>query len=202
MDEPLSNLDARLRDDMRLELKRLQRDLGQTAVYVTHDQAEALALSNVVAVMKDGRILQQGRPREVYERPRSRFVAEFLGNANLVEGVVERAGPQECTIATRHGPVLTGGTDRLAAGEPVALSIRPERVRLAPSTPDDVSAAPNRWRGTVRNRAFRGDSVEHVVELDGREIRARCDPSVSIPQGTGVTVTLDRDGCVVLPAPE
>src|SRR5438874_4855102 len=89
LDEPLSNLDAKLRENMRFELKRLQRELGITGVYVTHDQVEALAMSNRVAVMRDGRLEQVGRPREIYERPRSKFVADFIGTSNFIDGVVE-----------------------------------------------------------------------------------------------------------------
>ena len=90
LDEPLSSLDLQLREEMRLELKRLQRELGVTTVYVTHDQLEALALASVVGVMRDGRLEQVGRPREVYERPATRFVAGFVGTSNLIDGVVER----------------------------------------------------------------------------------------------------------------
>src|SRR3982751_4171498 len=89
LDDPLSNLDAKLRERMRFELKRLQRELGITTVYVTHDQSEALALSHQIAVMRDGRIEQVGRPRDVYEKPNSRFVADFIGTSNFIDGVVE-----------------------------------------------------------------------------------------------------------------
>src|ERR1700710_1116933 len=91
LDEPLSNLDAKLRESLRFELKRLQRDLGVTSVYVTHDQTEALALSSKIAVMRDGRVRQIGRPRDVYERPGSRFVAEFIGSSNFLPGTVTAA---------------------------------------------------------------------------------------------------------------
>ena len=198
LDEPLSNLDAQLRGDMRLELKRLLRELGVTALYVTHDQTEALALSKRIVVMRDGRIEQVGKPREIYERPRSRFVAEFLGNPNLIEGVVVRAGGDGVVVASRHGSLRTPAVEAVGEGDAVLVSVPPDRVGLERGTaPEGV---PNRWPGTIRNRAFLGDSVEHVVAVDGVELRARCHSSVSIPPGTDVSVVLPEDGCSLVPS--
>ena len=105
LDEPLSNLDAKLRDRMRFELKRLQRELGLTTVYVTHDQSEALALSHEIAVMNDGRMVQIGTPRQIYERPRNQFVADFVGTTNFVGGTVSALddGDGHCVVATAMG---------------------------------------------------------------------------------------------------
>jgi iron(III) transport system ATP-binding protein len=187
MDEPLSNLDAQLREDMRLELKRLLRDAGLTAVYVTHDQAEALALSNQIAVMRDGRIEQVGKPREIYERPRSRFVAEFMGNPNLVEGTVESPS----CVATVLGP-LEVSADGYHPGARVVVAAHPERLSLKEGAPD---GRVNQLAGVVVNRAFQGDTVEHVVRVGDQELRARCPASTSIPQGTEVTVLLPPEDC-------
>jgi iron(III) transport system ATP-binding protein len=199
MDEPLSSLDAQLRDDMRLELKRLQRELGVTSVYVTHDQAEALAMSNLIAVMRDGRIEQVGKPREIYERPRSRFVADFIGASNLIEGAVQRRDANgACLVSTAAGALAVARSDGgLRPGASVIVSIRSERVGIEPGWPE--GAEPNRWRGTVHNRAFRGDAVDHVVAVGDLRIRARCDSSVSIPQGTEVVVSLPEEACSLLP---
>jgi iron(III) transport system ATP-binding protein len=194
MDEPLSNLDALLRDDMRLELKRMQRELGVTSLYVTHDQAEALALSNRVAVMRDGRIQQVGRPRDVYEQPGSRFVAEFLGSANLVDGVV---GPG-AVVETPQGQLRVSSAEHHPAGERVAVAVRSELIGIEPGA--DGTPASNRWAGRVHNRAFRGESVEHVVLVGELELRVRCPASISIPQGTEVTVTLPEQGCPLIAA--
>jgi iron(III) transport system ATP-binding protein len=191
MDEPLSNLDARLRDDMRLELKRMQRELGVTSLYVTHDQAEALALSNLVAVMRDGRIEQVGRPRDIYERPGSRFVAEFLGSANLVDAVVSGDG----LLETPHGPLKLSAAQGRTPGARVTVAVRAELIGIEPGAADP---APGRWHGTVRNRAFRGDSVEHVVLVGERELRVSSPARVSIPQGTAVTVTVPEHGCPLI----
>src|SRR3979490_431004 len=128
LDEPLSNLDAKLRERMRFELKRLQRELGVTTVYVTHDQAEALALSHEVAVMNEGRIVQIGSPRAIYERPRNRFVAEFIGSSNFLDGIVLGADsrPDFWRVRVSFGDLVAQSETRLAPGASVTLSVRPE----------------------------------------------------------------------------
>ena len=125
LDEPLGALDLKLRQEMQTELKALQREVGITFIFVTHDQEEALAMSDRVGVMSDGRLLQVGTPTQVYEHPANRFVADFIGRTNLLEGVVE--GPTAMRLDS--GAVVAVETD-LAAGTPAALSVRPEQVRL------------------------------------------------------------------------
>jgi iron(III) transport system ATP-binding protein len=197
LDEPLSNLDAKLRESLRFELKRLQRELGITSIYVTHDQIEALALSSMVAVMNEGKIEQLGRPRDIYEHPRSRFVAEFIGTSNFITGVVaDRRG--DCfTVETSEGRLLVNGTAEVTAGADVVVSIRPEAVEV--STESRCGAVPNEWSGTVTNRAFLGDSVDHVVGVGKYEIRNRSNPSVSVPPGTDVYLQMDPDKLALVP---
>jgi iron(III) transport system ATP-binding protein len=189
LDEPLSNLDAKLRESLRFELKRLQRELGITSIYVTHDQIEALALSSQVAVMSEGRIEQLGRPREIYENPRSRFVAEFIGTSNFINGVVaDRQG--DCfTVETSEGRLLVNGTVDVAMGADVVVSIRPEAVEVATRSWDGT--VPNEWSGTVTNRAFLGDSVDHVIGVGKYHIRNRSNPSISVAPGTDVYLCMD-----------
>jgi iron(III) transport system ATP-binding protein len=158
-DEPLSNLDAKLREQMRIELRALQQRLRITSVYVTHDQAEAMSISDRVVVMKNGRIEQEGTPLSLYSRPRSRFVAEFIGKANFLqgrvaEGSVEIGGRRFAAGLGKEGP---------AEGEPVACMIRPENVRIM----DGRSAAGPSFAGTVRRSTFLGSVVEYEVALDG-----------------------------------
>jgi iron(III) transport system ATP-binding protein len=201
LDEPLSNLDAKLREEMRFELKRLQRDLGITGVYVTHDQVEALAMSNRVAVMREGKIEQVGRPREIYESPTSRFVADFIGTSNFIEGVVQTREDGVYLVHTTDGDLRVRSSADFAVGAPVVVSARPEHIAIVAEPPPNGSV-PNRWRGRVEARAFLGESVDHVVSVGTREIRARSNPSISIPAPTEVTVTFPENACSLIPAGE
>ncbi|MEA2275112.1 MAG: iron(III) transport system ATP-binding protein, partial [Solirubrobacteraceae bacterium] len=199
LDEPLSNLDAKLREDMRFELKRLQRELGVTCVYVTHDQVEALAMSSSVAVMRDGRIEQVGTPREVYEGPTSRFVADFIGTSNFIDGVVDAHEGGVYLVRTAEGVLRVRSEADFAVGAAVAVAARPEHVAIEV----DVSpngGRPNRWHGRVAARAFLGESVDHMVTVGSSEIRVRCNPSVSIPPHTQVVVTFREETCSLTPA--
>jgi iron(III) transport system ATP-binding protein len=199
LDEPLSNLDAKLREDMRFELKRLQRELGITGVYVTHDQVEALAMSNRVAVMRAGKIEQVGRPREVYEAPKSRFVANFIGTSNFIDGVVESHDDGIYRVRTPDGELRVRSDADFAVGAPVVVAARPEHLTIEPGASSN-GPLPNRWRGRVEARAFLGESVDHVISVGSREIRARCNPSISIPAPTEVTVTFPEEACSLIPA--
>ncbi len=199
LDEPLSNLDAKLRETMRFELKRLQRELGITGVYVTHDQVEALAMSNRVAVMREGLIEQVGRPREIYERPRSRFVADFIGTSNFVEGTVETREGDAYLVTTPDGRLRVPSELELGVGQQVVVSVRPEHMTLETAVSVNGSE-PNLWRGRVEARAFLGESVDHVVSVGSREIRVRCNPAVSIPPPTEVAVRFREEACTVIPS--
>jgi iron(III) transport system ATP-binding protein len=199
LDEPLSNLDAKLRDEMRFELKRLQRELGVTGVYVTHDQVEALAMSNQVAVMREGKIEQVGRPREVYERPRTRFVADFIGTSNFLDGVVRGREGSVYRVETADGVLAVPSESDFAVGDAVVVAARPEHIDLAPGT---NGAGPNVWTGRVEVRSFLGEVVDHVVSVGSREIRARCNSKVSIPPQTDVTVRFHEEAFSLIPSDE
>ncbi|GHH83833.1 spermidine/putrescine ABC transporter ATP-binding protein [Streptomyces sulfonofaciens] len=200
LDEPLSNLDAKLRESMRFELKRLQRELGLTAVYVTHDQSEALVMSSRIAVMNGGGIEQIGSPREIYTRPATKFVAEFIGTSNFVAGVVRTVDGAEVCVDTPDGRVVCragmGGTAP-GAGSGVLLSIRPEAVEIGTAPPAE---AVNRWSGEVLTRAYLGDAVDHVVRVGEREMRIRSNPTRSIEPGTAVHLTVDPAKVTLVPA--
>ncbi|HYU58032.1 MAG TPA: ABC transporter ATP-binding protein [Actinomycetota bacterium] len=196
LDEPLSNLDAKLREEMRLEVKRLQRELGVTAVYVTHDQIEALTMSKYVAVMHEGRIHQIGRPRDVYERPGTRFVAEFIGASNALPAKVESVGGEGHVLATDAGRLVVRADPVPRVGSEVVVAIRPEEIELSVGA---SSEAPNRWPGTVLQRAFRGDAMDHVVDVRGVELLVRGHPRLTLPAGTAVTLELPPDACRLLP---
>src|SRR5581483_9885878 len=133
LDEPLSNLDAKLREKMRFELKRMQRELKLTTVYVTHDQGEALALSHEIAVMNEGQIVQVGSPRDIYERPRNRFVADFVGSANFLDATVAGKGDAEngWHVRTAIGLLECTALEPLREGDTVAVSVRPEDLHMS-----------------------------------------------------------------------
>lgn len=197
LDEPLSNLDAKLREGMRLELKRLQREIGVTAVYVTHDQIEALAMSSRIAVMRAGKVEQIGRPREVYSEPASQFVADFIGSSNFVPGRILSvdASGHSYQVATVGGNVSAKSQLEFHQGDEVVVAFRPESLSL------NIASGPNDpWRGAVETRAFLGEAVDHIVQVGELTLRVRTNPSISIPAGTAVTVTFAEDSCSVLPS--
>ncbi|MFC4766239.1 ABC transporter ATP-binding protein [Effusibacillus consociatus] len=172
LDEPLSNLDAKLREETRSEIKRLQLELGITTIYVTHDQAEAMAMSDRIMVMEGGRIQQIGTPIEIYNRPANRFVASFIGETNLLEGVVEEVSDQEITVRVGGELRLVGLKSNvnphvnLALGEKVVLSIRPEAFH------DGVGQKENVIQGTVILSEFTGVSVNYLVQSGDHSLRA------------------------------
>jgi spermidine/putrescine transport system ATP-binding protein len=177
LDEPLSSLDLKLRLQMQEELKRLQRELGTTFVYVTHDQGEALAMSDRVAVMDGGHLLQVGPPMEIYERPRTRFVANFIGDANLIDGIVDSLNGD--TVAVRAGSVTVHarrqGWER--PGHPVTVCVRPERVRIDSRGPGAGPGVPGAPRGgalpgRVEDRAFTGSLVKYRLAVAGLRLHA------------------------------
>ena len=172
LDEPLSNLDALLREQMRSELRRLQKEVGVTAVYVTHDQSEALVLSDRIAVMHNGRIVQIGTPHQIYHQPRNAFVATFVGRSNLFRGELLERNNGNARIATALGPVLCEAPSDAAALPPAAALIRPEHVVLtAAARPGDSTV--NRFRGRVCQIAFLGEATEYVVQVGNVEILVR-----------------------------
>lgn len=184
LDEPLSNLDAKLRERMRFELKRLQQELGVTTIYVTHDQGEALALAHTIAVMNEGRIVQMGPPRQIYERPANPFVAEFVGTANFVSGAVMGAGSEagRQRVQTDIG-VVEAVLDE--ASSQVLMSVRPEHVRLT------VAEEPNGLAGTVETVIFLGFYQDVEVRIGDRLLQARAHPSLPLAPGQVVGVDID-----------
>jgi iron(III) transport system ATP-binding protein len=197
LDEPLSNLDAKLREKMRFELKRLQRELKITTVYVTHDQGEALALSHEIAVMHEGRIQQIGSPRDIYERPATQFVADFVGSSNFIDGTV--TGPASTPdgsviVRTEIGDVTVRALQTLAADQRVAVSVRPEDVELT----EDRPAGGNVWEGRVDQKVFLGEAVDFQVKVGTRTLLSRRHPTLRTKIGDAIFVQLDPEKCVVL----
>jgi iron(III) transport system ATP-binding protein len=199
LDEPLSNLDAKLRERMRFELKRTQRELGITTVYVTHDQSEALALSHEIAVMSEGRIVQIGSPREIYEQPRSRFVADFVGATNFLDAKVIAADRDGgCRVGTPLGELNARCVEQLAPNAAVAVSVRPEDVELS-ETPPQATATDNVCVATVEAKAFLGDRVDFQVRAGNTVLLARVHPSLRTPVGDTIHVRMQADKCLAVP---
>ncbi len=198
LDEPFSNLDAKLRERARVWLKRLQGELGITTVFVTHDQDEALSMSDRILVMNRGRILQAGSPEQVYERPTTRFVAEFLGRCNVFGAQVVSAGAQTQLRIREHGLWLTSADRASRAGQQVELAVRPESVRLRPL---DAGAGPlvdNEFTATVLSRSFLGDRYIYELDVSGLGLVASATRGLA---DTQVAVLIPSDACRVL-APE
>ena len=175
LDEPLSNLDAQLREQMRVELKRLQQETGVTAVYVTHDQAEALAISDRVAVMNEGKIVQVEGPKEIYGRPASEFVANFIGRTNLLRGGLMRDATAESVapVKTDMGEILCFFPNECAAGKLVSLVVRPEHIAIHQSNEGDARPGLNRLNGQVTREIYLGEIVEYLVAVSGGELLVR-----------------------------
>jgi iron(III) transport system ATP-binding protein len=187
LDEPLSNLDAKLREQMRVELKRLQRRTGITFVYVTHDQAEALALSDHIAVIHGGRLQQYGTPQQVYAQPANRLVADFMGLVNLVPAKVTGAGAVEAAGGLKLRVPLPDGA---GPGDAVEVAIRPENIRL--------DAGDGGLRATVTERTFLGNISEYYVSLDsGSTLRVQTHPGQVFALGDKVTMEIDAGQCSV-----
>jgi iron(III) transport system ATP-binding protein len=175
LDEPLSNLDAKVRVQVRQEIRKLQRELGITTVYVTHDQEEALTLSDRIAVFNQGRVFQVGTPRDLYQRPTNRFVADFIGVNNLIDGTVREidAAGARALVDTAVGALRAQTSGGLRGGDKCVLCVRPENVEIGGLNAED-SADENAVRGKIAFAAYLGSTVRYDVEL-----------------GSGVTVKAD-----------
>jgi iron(III) transport system ATP-binding protein len=190
LDEPLSNLDAKLREDMRQEIKSLVRRLGTTTLYVTHDQLEALSMSDTVALVREGQIVQAGAPREVYLNPADAFAANFLGRTNLLSGEVVGDHVESAWGSLRCADIPAG------AGQ-VTLGFRPESVVLS----DAPLPGDNILRGTINAANFAGDTVEYHVDLGGHTIRAKGHPFTIYAEGSAVFARVPAERCYVLGSP-
>jgi iron(III) transport system ATP-binding protein len=172
LDEPLSNLDAKIRVQVRAEIRKLQKELGITTIYVTHDQEEALTLSDRIAVFNQGRIFQVGAPKDLYERPANRFVADFIGINNLVDGSVREVGAgASVRVETPLGDVGAIANGRLAPGDACVVCVRPENIAIDGA---ERAAAANAVQGRVAFAAYLGNTLRYDIDL-GRGITFRAD---------------------------
>ena len=163
LDEPLSNLDAKLRLEMRAEIRRICKEAGLTAIYVTHDQKEALSIADRLAILDQGRLLQIGTPQDVYARPVNRFVAQFIGETTFVAGRVKGARNGAIEVETAAGTWRSAAGGTFAAGEAVWLSIRPEAVQMHAERTDE----PNVFRAHMHGTVYLGEMAQHFADLAG-----------------------------------
>ncbi len=194
LDEPLSNLDAKLRLEMRSEIRRIQRELGITVIYVTHDQEEAMAISDRIAVMNVGTVEQVGTPKEIYESPKTEFVASFMGKTNVIPAeVIERNGN---TVTVEFGGIRLDGLRYEGSSDKVVVVIRPERIRIKPGS-NSVSL-----KGKVDLIEYYGFFTEIIGNLGEHNIIARLmsDKGLSnLKPGDEITFYVDREDIIVLP---
>jgi iron(III) transport system ATP-binding protein len=226
LDEPLSNLDANLREEMRFEIRRLHEAFGITTLYVTHDQAEAMVISDRIAVLEHGRVAQVGTAEDLFERPATRFVAQFIGRTNLVDGVVTEPGvvavrgeprsggePSPSMAGVVRGEPRSGGeiahdglrlrvaTADAKPGATVAVSIRPHAITLIPDERARVeSADDNVLRGVVKRASYLGAGVDYEVDVAGVVLRVAAAASSRVAPGTPVTLVVPIARCLPLPA--
>jgi spermidine/putrescine ABC transporter ATP-binding subunit len=197
LDEPLGALDLKLRKEMQLELKHLQTDLGITFVYVTHDQEEALTMSDRIVLMRQGRIEQIGAPQDLYDRPTSRYVADFIGETNLLPGVVAESG-DGMVVLRASGTTLRALSDTpLAPGAEAWVTVRPEAIELTDS--EVTRQGWNRVTGTVREAVYAGSTLRvHVALESGQRLVAHVTSSTGVPIGAvvGLTWPVERGRCV------
>lgn len=191
-DEPLSNLDAKLREQAIGELKEVHRTLGKTIVYVTHNQVEALAMSDVMAVMRDGAIRQIGRPREIYERPTDMYVANFVGKVNTAEGTVLNVAPHSCQVSI-GGTVVCGvpaGPSNVSSGDQVDVFFRPEVTMLR----EDVGlGGANAWEGRVESVDYLGDRTEYLVDIGALTVRVNETRPRALAEGDRIAVAVEPE---------
>jgi ABC-type Fe3+/spermidine/putrescine transport system ATPase subunit len=196
LDEPLSNLDAKIRVQVRAEIRKLQKDLGITTVYVTHDQEEALSLSDRVAVMRDGRVLQVASPKELYERPVGRFVADFVGTNNFLPGTCRELAAGRVVAETAIGTVRASPGPRVGPGDRCVLAVRPENMALG-------AGAENTFEGRVVLASYLGSTLRYDVEVrDGVVLKVDVgDPwhHEVLPAGAAVCVTFPASAALTLP---
>ncbi len=201
LDEPLSNLDAKLREEMRFEIRQVVDRLGVTTLFVTHEQIEALTMSDVMAVMKDGVIVQEGAPDEIYTRPGEAFVADFIGRTNFLTGKVawiEAGGEgatRAATVETAIGALHCEAELGTVIGDAITIAVRPENVTLVSNRAD---GARNHFAGNVEAVVYVGNLLECVVAVGAERLRLQLHPSVALARGAPVRLHLPIEHCLVM----
>jgi len=196
-DEPLSNLDAKLREETRKELRSFLSELQITAIYVTHDRIEALALSDLIAVMRTGRIIEIGDPKKIYFNSDHRFVADFIGRANLIKGQVAKLDGQHAIFASEIGSIVALNSQQIAVGQDAMLCVRPEFIRLAEKS---GAEGHNIFSGQMESLIFIGEAYEGEIRVGETLLTTTIDPTEEIVEGDSIDISFDPDHCFLLSA--
>ncbi len=194
-DEPLSNLDAKLREETRKELRTFLTELKITAVYVTHDRIEALSLSDAIAVMRNGRIVEVGTPKQIYFDSDRKFVADFIGRTNLIDGRIAGAEDGCAIIESPLGTIRCHQKTSLARGQEVTLSVRPESIRVLK---DESQSQLNRFKGRVVSLVFIGEAYEGEIRIGSKLLIVKLDATSAVKEGDEIVVHFDPSHCSVL----
>jgi iron(III) transport system ATP-binding protein len=195
LDEPLSNLDAKLREEMRIELRHLVKSLGVTTIFVTHEQIEALTLSDTIAVMKDGKIEQEGTPLEIYQRPASAFVADFIGKSNLIPGrVTATNGMGPIRVDSALGNLGCTATSQSDAGAEIFVAIRPEHLELASSDGSNENVI----RGKLETAAFVGNMMDCTVRSGETLLKVQLHPDRTPLIGSEISLYVSAGNCLAI----
>jgi iron(III) transport system ATP-binding protein len=195
LDEPLSNLDAQLRERMRGEIRAVQQALGITAVYVTHDQAEALAISDLIMLMDRGSIVETGLPQQIYRRPQAEFTATFIGVANAIDGTVRGVDAGGIVVEAPQGLLRAEGVPGLRPGDSVRAFIRPESFELSVERRNEDD-----WAGVVRYSIYQGDSWDYTIDVNGVDVRVRVHKErTGLGHGDAVHLRVDGSEAVIMP---
>ncbi|MCK5351775.1 ABC transporter ATP-binding protein, partial [bacterium] len=193
--EPLSNLDAKLREETRKELRSFLTELKITAVYVTHDRVEALALSDQIAVMRSGSIVEVGDPKKIYFNSNDRFVADFIGRANLIRGKITAIEDSHAVIDTDIGPIVGLNSHDIPAGREVMLCVRPEFIDV---NFEGSAGSRNTFQGRVQNLSFIGEAYEGEIMIGDTLLTTTIRPTLDIGEGDDISISFDPDHCFLL----
>jgi iron(III) transport system ATP-binding protein len=199
LDEPLSNLDALLREQMRFEIAQIHKQAGITTIYVTHDQTEAMVISDRIAVMEKGRIMQLGTPLEIYSKPANKFVAGFMGTTNFLHGKVAKIDKEYAVVTTEDGLAITGRGQNIEKGAEVDVAIRPESIKfLSPEEARDHANESNVFEVEVARASYVGELIDYQLKIKSHLIRAKGEVRVAHEVGVRIYIKLDADQLAVL----
>lgn len=199
LDEPLSNLDAKLREEMRFEFTEMQKKLGITAVYVTHDQAEALVISDKIVILNQGKIIQSGTPKEIYAHPINKFVAGFIAVSSFMEGEIDSFIPEEkkIIIKTNDGLIIYGYNNNLSLGQKVAVAIRTNVIKFVAEKELDLQEKINIFRGKIIQASYLGNTIDYRIKVGRWEVRTNSDAKYNFQVGEEVFFYLPPEEIVI-----